>query len=200
MTTLLQFCDRLAKNVGLAAPDSVYSSSQREWQEALEFANEEGRELLRRFDWSDLYAEDTVTGDGTSAGIALPSDYDRMARGVSVRYSGAILRPLTQKEWGGLTAVEGTPRYYLIDGDTIKFWPYLANLDTATIGYIKNDWCTNGASFGSDADTVVYPDDVFGLGLIVRWRRQKGMDYADFEAEYEAALTQQAKFDRNTRL
>lgn len=198
--SLLNFCERLAVNVGIEKPASVYGSSDRTWQEALEFANETGRELLRRFDWSDLYEETPIVGTGSDTTHTLPAGFDRLAKGISVKSGTTPLRPLTQREWGGLTAVQGTPRYYLLDGSTIKFWPYLASAEVVTVGYIKDQFCTGGASFLADNDTVVFPDDVFGLGLIVRWRRQKGMPYADFEAEYEAMLQDRAQFDRNARV
>ena len=163
------------------------------------YANEVGRELSRRFDWSDLYEETTVNGTGADALLSLPSGFSRAGKGVSVSFGGAALRPLTQREWGTLTPTEGTPRYYLLEGNGIKFWPYMSSGAGATVGYISENWCNGGSEFTSDADTVIFPDELFALGLIVRWRRQKGMDYADFEAEYEAALMDHAKFDRNVR-
>lgn len=199
MTTLLEFCDRLAKNVGLSSPDTVYASSDPTWQEALVFANEVGQELRRRFDWGELYFETNIVGTGTNQPLSLPSDLSRLAKGTSVRHATGTVRPLTQREWGDLTPVEGNPRYYLKENNKISFWPYLANSDTVTVGYIQEGWCDGGAQFASDGDTVIFDDDLFTQGLIVRWRRQKGMDYADFEAEYEATLQDHANFDRNAR-
>jgi len=200
MKTLVQLVQDLAKNVGLQVPDVVVTSSNRSMVEALSFANEVGEELSRRVDWSELYSTVTLTGDGTSAPHDLPAAFERVAQGIAVRAAGNTVRALTRMEWGALTATEGDPRYFLLENDAISFWPYLASGATATVGYISSAWCTGGSAFAADTDTVVFPDDLFSLGLIVRWRRQKGMDYADYEAEYEAALADFARFDDGARI
>lgn len=197
--TLLTSCQALAKNVGMAIPDAVVTSPLREWAEAVQFADETGEELARRVDWAELRSTDTLTGDGTNKTFTLPSDYDHMAPAGAVVYGTSILRPLTQSEWQTLTAVEGTPRYYLLEGNTITLWPYLATSDTATVNYQSANFCSAGSAFAADADTLVVDEDLFVKGLIVRWRRQKGMDYADYEAEYEAALQDIARFSDGAR-
>ena len=52
----------------------------------------------------------------------------------------------------------------------------------------------------ADTDTALIDEELLLKCLIVRWRRQKGMDYADHEAEYEAALKSYAGFDDGGRL
>ena len=51
----------------------------------------------------------------------------------------------------------------------------------------------------ADTDTVLVDEGLFIKGLIVRWRRQKQMDVADYEAEYEAAMSDFARFNDRTR-
>ena len=199
MTTLLEFSARLARNVGISEPTVLVSSTDRTEQEILELANETGRELRRRYDWSELYETTTLTGTSAAAKHNLPADFSRGAKGVAVTFGSAIVRPLTQREWGGLSAAVGSPRYYLLEGNTVELWPYMASGETATFGYISENWCSGGDSFANDTDTVKFPDGLFLAGLIVRWRRQKGMEYADFEAEYEASIRDHAQFDRNMR-
>ena len=53
----------------------------------------------------------------------------------------------------------------------------------------------NSAAWASDSDVPVIPDELVLLGVIWRWRRHKGMDYQDPQAEYEAALNDLASFD-----
>lgn len=197
--SLITIAEGLAKNVGMQIPDVVMTSPDRSWQEALEFANEVGDELARRFDWPQLFADATLTGTGADAAISLPSDFDRFPAGVNVRYSGAPVRSLTHGEWAALTAYEGAPRYFLRAGSTVRLWPYLAASDEAQAYYISADWCDGGASFQADTDETIFGDDLFTLGLIVRWRRQKGMPYSDEEAEFEAALQDYANFSGAAR-
>ncbi len=178
----------------------VVLSSVRQWQEALQFANETGEELARRVDWGVLQNSTTLTGTGAAVAHSLPSDFSRLNQGVAVTVGGAIVRPLTRAEWSNLTPVVGTPRYFLLEQNTIQFWPYLANAATATAQYQSTNWCSAGATFMSDTDTSLLDEKLFTKGLIVRWRRQKSMDYADFEAEYESALADFARFDDRSRM
>ena len=197
--TLLTVCKALAKNVGMTVPEVVVSSPYREWTEAIQFANEAGKELVRRVDWPELRASTALTGDGTNQTFTLPSDYDHLAPAGAVVGGTTILRPLTQSEWQALTAVEGAPRYYLLEGNQIVLWPYLASAETVTVNYQSKNFCSAGATFDADANTITVDEDLFTKALIVRWRRQKGMEYADFEAEYEAALADVARFSDGAR-
>lgn len=198
--SLLTVVQSLAKNVGMAVPVSVYGSSDRRWIEALEMANEAGEELIRRVDWSALSASTTLTGTGAQVAHSLPDDFDRLQRGVTVKHAatGAV-RPLTRHEWNTLTAVEGDPRYFLLENDTITLWPYLANGDTVKVYYQSNQWVGSETSYMSDDAEADIDENLLTMGLVARWRRQKGMPYQDFEAEYEAALQDYAGFDRRAR-
>jgi hypothetical protein len=200
--SLLSVVTALAKNVGMEVPASVSNSTTRKWVEALEMANEAGEELARRVDWSSLAKSTTLTGTGVNVAHSLPSGFDRLQRGITVWHAttGAV-RPLTRHEWNSLTAVEGSPRYFLLEGNTITLFPYLANADTVTVYYQTEKWVEGNTKTGYDADGDVadFDENLLTMGLIARWRRQKGMPYQDFEAEYEAALQDYAGFDRRAR-
>ena len=206
--TLLTIAQGLAKDVGLAVPDQVVGSSNRSMIEVLSFANAVGEELARRVDWMQLSKSATLTGTGAQIAHAMPGSFSRLVPGVAVTGSGGeIVRPLSRAEWGTLTPVEGVPRYFLLQNDTLTLWPYLAAGDTVTVWYQSRYWgyvnpalIGSGDSFGSDADTPLIDEGLFLKALIVRWRRQKGMEYADQEAEYEAALSDLARFNDRSRI
>jgi hypothetical protein len=198
--TLLTIAEGLAKNVGLRIPTVILTATEREWAEALHMANEAGEELARRVDWGVLTSSTTLTGDGTNLTFDLPADYARLTSGITIRSASGIVRPLTRAEWNGLTPAVGPPRYFLLEGDRVTLWPYLANLATVTVTYQSSEWASAGSSFMADTDTSLISEDVLLKCLIVRWRRQKGMPYADEEAEYEAALADAARFDDRGRL
>lgn len=197
--TLLTIAEGLAKNVGVSVPTVVIGNSSREAAEMLQFANETGEELARRVDWGQLTASATLTGTGASVAHALPADFSRLTQGVCVAAGTAIVRALSRGEWNTLTHVQGTPRYFLLQGTTITLFPYLANAATATARYQSLNWCSAGQSFTTDGDTSLIDEGLFLKALIVRWRRQKGMPYQDEEAEYEAALADFAAFNNRNR-
>lgn len=211
MMTLLQLAAEVAIDVGLAQPTVVAAatdSSDRTMVEMKQCLDLTGEEVSRRVDWAALRATTTATGTGAAATHNLPAGYSRMISGNAVTFTstGAVIRGgLSAEEFLSLTATSGTPRFYFVSGPegakTIQFWPYLANAVTATIYYQSKNWNSVGpaATFTSDGDTASLPDQVMIKGAIARWRRQKGMDYPDYQAEFEMVLQNLATFDDNAR-
>lgn len=207
--TLLQIATQVALDVGLAVPSAVASATDatnRTMVELKQIIDLAGEEIARRVDWAALRSTTTVTGTGAAAALSLPSAYSRMIAGNAVTVAGATVRGgLSADEFLSLTATAGTPRFYLIagppDARTIQFWPYLANGVQASISFQSRNWNSNGpaATFTTDTDTSYLPDPVFVKMAIAKWRRQKGMDYQDYEAEAETVLKQYAMFDDNAR-
>jgi hypothetical protein len=196
---LLQICQALAKNVGLAVPSSIVGSNDRNAVESLQLANEAGLELAERVDWSALTTTTTFAGTGADTAYALPVAWMRPTAGGGVRYGTTILRPLTAAEWATTTPAAGAPRYHYISGRTIKFYLYPQVGMTVTARYQSNEWASTGSQFTADDATPLVPADVLVKGLIARWRRQKGMEYQDQEAEYEATLQNYARFEDGGR-
>lgn len=207
--TLLQVAQSVARDVGLAQPTAVVGSTDDtnrgmvEMKQCLDFV---GEDLSRRVDWSALRTEVTLTGNGSAFAHPLPASYLRMMAGNAVKLavSLAIVRGgLSAEEFLSLPAVVGTPRYYLIGGPrgakTISFWPYLANAFGATALVQSENWVASATSYQADSDIALLPSPLMVKGGIARWRRQKGMDFADYVAEYEAALANYAEFDDGAR-
>lgn len=177
----------MATNVGIAVPDRVITSPLREMIEARRFADETGEEMARRVDWPVLRNQSAMTGDGVTATIALPAAFARLNAGLAVIAAGAPVRPLSPQEWPGLPAAVGQPRYFLLTGNTVRLWPVPGAGVQVTVDWQSGEWVATGA-FVADTDEPVIDAATLTRGLIVRWRRQKGMPYADEEAEYEAML------------
>ena len=198
--SLLTICQNVARSVGIAVPTSVVGNTSRNTTVLLSLANEVGEELSRRVDWGELTKTVTLTGDGTNLKHPLAS-FSRISRGAAVNGDGGIVRPLTRSEWGTLIPASGVPRYFLLEGDNITFWPYMGSGDTVSLTYQSINWCDNGkAVFASDDDAPLMNEELFAKGLEVRWRRTQGMEYADQEAEFEGALVDNANFDDRSRL
>ena len=207
--TLLQIATALAVDVGLAVPTAVASATDatnRTMVEAKQVIDFVGEEAARRVDWAALRATTSVVGTGSAASFTLPAAYSRMTMGNAVIIGGVTIRGgLSAEEFLSLTAVAGTPRFYLISGPpdakTIQFWPTLANGVTVNIIYQIRYWNSVGPAekFTLDTDTAYLPDQIMIKGSIARWRRQKGMDYADYQSEYEMVLQNYAIFDDNAR-
>ena len=199
--TLLTICNNLAQNVGLERTEAVLTSAKREWAEAAVMANAAGEELARRVDFGALFTTATLTGDGTDKLFDLGADFSRLIPGIAVTFATSTVRPLSQPEWASLVAIEGIPRVFKLEGNKLRLWPYLATGLSVVIRYQSKNWCSNGsAEWSADDNTALVDEDLFTKGLIVRWRRQKGMPFEDYEAEYEAALSDIANFDSRSRM
>lgn len=198
--SLLTICNNLAQNVGLETTDQVITSPRREWAEAVAMANAAADELARRVDFGALNVAATLTGDGTDKLHDLGAAALRLIPGIAVTFGANTVRPLTQAEWASLVPVVGSPRYFLLEGEKLRLWPYLANSATAVARYQNAFWCSNGGrAWGADTDTSLIDEALLLKGLIVRWRRQQGMPYEDYEAEYEADLADIARADDRAR-
>lgn len=192
--SLLSLVESLAYSVGLNKPAQVIGAPGREMAEVRQVADETGEELARRVQWGDLTRTATISGTGK---VALPSDFGRLVEGIAVTADGKPVRPLTRGEWANLPASVGTPRYFLLEDDAITLWPE----GPAVVTYQSKNWTSNGqARFTADGQSPVMDEALFLKGMIVRWRRNKGMAYSDEEAEYEAALAHYAGYDDRGRL
>lgn len=198
--SLLTIARGLARGVGLSLPDRVIGSPDRTWAEVTEHATAAGEELARRVDWGQLTATAILVGNGADTAHPLPANFARITKGAGVRGAGGTVRPLTQAEWATLTATEGVPRYFLLRDSVLRLWPHMAVSATVAVSYQSNAWCSNGTgAWAADDDTALIDEGLLQKGLEVRWRRAKGMDYADHEAEYEAAIGDFARFNDRSR-
>lgn len=207
--TLLQIAQSVARDVGLAQPTVVVGSTDDtnrgmvEMKQCLDFV---GEELSRRVDWSALRSEATLTGTGAAFEHPLPASYLRMMAGNAVKLAvsfAPVRGGLSAEEFKSLPPVVGTPRFYFIGGvrgaKTISFWPFLANAFAATALVQSENWVASATSYQADTDVALVPSPLMVKGGIARWRRQKGMDFADYNAEYEASLANYAEFDDGAR-
>lgn len=199
--SLLTICEKLAENVGLEVSDQIISSTKREWAEAVTMSNSVGAELARRVDFGILHRSTALVGNGSDQTYDIGAEFSRIIPGIGVTYNGSTVRPLTQAEWASLVPVLGVPRYFLLEGRNLQLWPFLGSGLNASVRWQSKYWCSNGsAEWVADTDTSLIDEDLMVKGLIVRWRRQKGMEYGDYEAEYEATLADIAGFDDRSRL
>ena len=82
-----------------------------------------------------------------------------------------------------------------LGAQSIEFYPVLQNGEIVSFYYEKGAWITSsgGAPYNpplwaADTDLTIIPDRIIRLGAIWRWKFSKGLDYAEFQADYEGAL------------
>lgn len=193
--TLLTVVNEACNSVALDGFTSVYGNADATDMYVL--ANQAGVEIATRVDWSKLLKTQTITASPS----ALPDGFGRLIKGGAVRTSaGAFVHGvLSPSQWSILTTCTSSQPYYFITGGYIKFLPASAGT-SATMDYCSSFWSRPASGddrgqYMADDDEALFPEVLIVKNMIWRWRRQKGLDYRDQLAEFEAELAAKAKFD-----
>lgn len=207
--TILEIAQAAAPRMGLAVPGQLFGSTGDTETELRSVLQAAADRIVRAHDWSVLKVEETNTGDGTTEGFDLPSDYLRMPKEGQVwstRWQHP-LAPVTAEEWLRLDVREydlvvGT--WIILEGQ-IKFRPVLTSTETARWFYIsdlavKPASGANKATFTADTDTFRLGDRILELALIWEWRATKGLPYEEQMATAETALAQAISDDKGARI
>ena len=181
----------------------AFSSSNQVAVEMADLSNEVAAEIVAANPWRALTKVATIDGSQGEA-YALPEDYSRM--------SGEIDDPATwfwgytpfndvneylQFKTGGFL-LAGNGGWIILDGK-IQFYP--APSSGAAYPYIsgwyaRSEDVTAKAEFTADSDRFVLPERLLTLGMVWRWKAQKGLEYAEDLATYDVALAQESARDR----
>ncbi len=212
--SLLTIVQDAAVLCNLPAPSSVINSSDPNVPLLLRSANQEGNELSRRHDWAQLLADFTFTSVATEKQTALPVTYDRLAsypelwnRSLGLPYSG----PTSPRTWGtikGLAVTSSSPGWWrLTYSNTVPFGPTIEITPAPTAGqtlalyFVHKLWC-HDTSFGgqdewlSDTDEAYIPERLIILGIVWRYKKSKGLDYAEDMSTYEREVERACSRDK----
>ncbi len=212
--TLLTIVQDAAVLCNLPAPTSVITSSDPNVPLLLRLANQEGRELARRHDWNVLYSDYFFTSVATEKQTQFPTNYDRLVpypevwnRSLGLPYSG----PTSPRTWGtikGLAVTSAQPGWWRIIwsddspyGPTLEITPAPTAGQTIAVPYITNTWCKSAAfdnqeSWQSDTDFAVIPERLVTLGIVWRYKKSKGLDYAEDMSTYEREVERACSRDK----
>lgn len=222
MATVKEAMDRAARQCSITPPSDWITPVQTTYLEMKDFLAETVGELLDRVDWpAPISAVSQITGPGTAVSNYsqhdLPAAYKRLQRNEWAVWEESNTRrtctPIQNDgQWQYLDQVgsAGAYRYYRVKGDEdagfqIEFFRALSSSQTVNVNYVSKNWLrlnsdSSLASTWTDvADTLLLPRELIELGVIWRFRRRKGIGYADMLAEYETKLTRKANDYRTSR-
>lgn len=183
----------------------AFASSAQVAVEMSDLVNEVAADIVADSDWRALTKVATITATGATA-YDLPSDYGRMLLGSEVDDPGSIFwgyEPFASvNDWMRYVNGEYTlvaPGGWIIVGGQIQFQP--SPTGSATFPYISTEWAraadgTAKTAFTADDDTFILSERLLTLGLIWRWKEQKGLEYAEDLATYGKVLGQESTRDR----
>jgi hypothetical protein len=192
--------------VGLSEPDTVMAATTDEIKQFRALAQQEGDELSRWYDWRKLKTGATITGDGTTTAWDLPCDWDRQLASDALWLDASpyqpLLGPISDQEWLAYQTAASAPsrpvwRYF---GDQIQTYPAIENGQAVKLEYRSAYWIASADAttirnaWVEDSDIALVPERIMKLGIVWRWKRAKGLDYAEEFATYEK---ERLKAERN---
>lgn len=193
--------------VGIDVPTVVTSSTDATYTQFVYLAQFEGDELMRKHKWREQKVAADFTGDGTTTTWALPEDFDRFTT-EQRRESSVLLGldgPVSDDEFldAQVRGWNPTIPYFRLFNGNIETVPAVADGQMIRFEYISSYWITDSggtlkARFTADSDLSLLPDRLVTLGLVWRWKRAKGLDYAEEFRTYQMEKLQQARVDGGT--
>ena len=217
--SILTITQATAIRVGIAPPTTAATSADSNIQQIVAFAQDAGRELLERVNWTNLDTAGKITGDGVSTLFQLPQDWvrfspsDKSPHGalVSNKYPLVpLFGPINTEDLNLLKALPAStvrPVWRIIGG-ALEIWPALAGPpvpnpkslpgEIVTFSYYSSFWISNAArtvlraAFVADDDFCLINEDTIMKGSVWRWKAAKGLDYAEDFRTYELSLARNA--------
>lgn len=201
--TALSLVQQAAGELGLPQPSSgLYSSSDPLTQQFGALANREGLDLSRRHQWQALTEQESFTTVAQQQQTAfLPSDFDRFCN--DAMWNTSIVRkvygPMTTQEYEQYQAY---PIYtsvnpaFIIFTNQFYLQPAPSAGQTIQYFYVRNTWAqaTGGGAFktqfSADTDIALIPETLITLGVIWRFKKAKGFDYAQDFITYNQQVEQ----------
>jgi hypothetical protein len=209
MATLLEITQDFCGRQNLPVPTTVYGTTDPQVRQMSKLLEEEGNDLSLRHGWERLILEASHTSlaaedQGAIATIASngfryilnQTIWDRSTR-------LPVCGPMNPQQWQALKAVVTTgPRYqFRIRGGKLLVNPSPVAGESWYFEYVTKNWIlgadgtTYKRRFTLDTDVVLLPEDLCLQGLRWRWKKEKGMDYAEDFRTYETQVKEQASKD-----
>ena len=212
--TILSACTEAAIELlgSASAPTSLFSSTDELAIELRTLANKTATAVAKAHAWRTLTKLNTQPGDAGSTSFPLPVDYDRMLLKAEI-WSTANVRPMTRveelDEWMAMQLAETwvSSGAWIILGGTLQIMPAMSADDSAKYYYqSKLLWRTGEGFLASkaaatlDGDEFVLPERLITLGVIWRWKKLKGKEYAEDLRDFEIAFNEEAGRDKGVRI
>lgn len=212
MTVLSAASSAMVRLVG-RKPTVLYSAAATDETavQIADLANEVAADIMKGHDWQALTKIAELTGDGETTSFVIPSDYDRMVLAQDIQSNQAPwLWNYSQAHIGLWIALQNgevsvaSPGWWILLENRFRFNPAPPSGRKAIFPYIAKTYALSlggerKASFTADNDTFMLDERLLTLGIIWRYREQKGMGYAEDMKTYEDALSQAQARDRGAR-
>jgi hypothetical protein len=200
--SLISIVQGACGQLNLVRPTVVINSTDLQVLQLLALAKQEGKELARRYDWEILQKEGTFTTTATETQVAVVrTTFEDFGRPVNQSMwnrtqNRPVHGPLTAQQWQkkkAAAAQVGVFYNWRMRGGAILFHPVPTAGDSVYFEYVSNKWCqssggTAQVDWEADTDTALVDEELIRLGIVWRFLKAKGLDYAEEFRTYEMAL------------
>ena len=215
--TILTMLEDAANDIGLPVLDSI-ANNDKTVKQLLRMANKEGKAYLQRYDWQnsrEIIIHTTVSATSQGNILAICSVTAASVTGTS-SYYGKIINdtiwdqsqqrpvfgPLGPQHWQGIVAssVTGPFSEYRLHRNTLLTIPVPSAGNTWQFEVKTPFFCENSSGQGqnkwiSDSDVSRFDEEIMTLGIIWRYKKAKGLDYAEDFNEYERRILDEMSAD-----
>jgi len=210
--TFLAIIQDASDEIGLPRPVSAISSSDTQVRQLVRQAQREGQMLARRHNWTALITEATHTTVATELqGVmtTIAPGFKWMVNNTQWNRSQqeAIGGPLTAPDWQILQSATITGPYYdyRIQNGNLFLYPAPTAGDTIAFEFMSANWCQSSTGTGqikwlNDTDTGVIDEELMTLGTVVRYKKAKGLGYAEDLRDYEIEVNNAIARDGGRRI
>lgn len=203
LTEVQDFCERML----LPIPQTVVGSNDPQVQQIKSILYEAGNSLAIRGEWSRLTHETVHTtvaqeDQGNiyeiTAGNAATAFRKMKNETMWDRTDRLPVWPINPVHWQRIKSISAAmPRYrYRLVRARLLFTPTPPSGHQVAFEWVSKWWIQDGTSgtikerFSLDTDSFLVERELLKLGLAWRWRKAKGMDYAEEYEEYESRLAE----------
>jgi hypothetical protein len=202
--TILSIVQNACSDLGIAQPTTVIGNTDNQVVQLLSLANREGKDLSSRGRWTALQKQATFTmalaesQGALNSTVVTAGDFDYILNNtIWDRTLGEpIFGPAEAIERQLLKAfpVTGPYKKFWIQGGILYLNPAPTTANTGAFEYVSTHWCESNAGAGraawaADTDVGRLNEEIMTLGLVWRWLKRKGLDYAEDFATYEKRVT-----------
>jgi hypothetical protein len=198
--SLLTLIQDVATELNLNSPSTVIGNTNKEVIQLLSLANREGKYLSRRYGWQVITTEATFTSVATESQGAMTT-----LAGTSFgwikndtvwnRTQNRPLIPVDDVQWQQMKSsqVTGPFESFRIRGGNFVVQPTMTAGETVAFEWVAKNFCessggTDQARWAADSDVGLLDEDIMAAGILWRWKKAKGLDYAEDFNTYESLV------------
>lgn len=194
--SLLEIIQASADRMGLVTPTAGIGASDATAKQLVALAKQDVAELGRAHPWQAITKETTFTSTATEAQAnAIPEDFDRFLYGSMYNRTRKriVAGPLTPREWQDLKGRSAVVVYdaFRHRGNSLIFQPTPTAGETYAFEYVSKYVVTDATgvteqlTFQDDTDQPLLDQELITLGVIWRYLKAKGLDYAEPFRDYQ---------------